>query len=123
MYSNKDLKRVLRRNLDSEFDIIKFYLDNLERFNYPSNKKKIDRLVLDSIRHSRMISESLLFLGSGAYGKLSPKHAETALREESAVKHIYAYELARTNDKKTKNALKRLIEEETAHERLVKSLK
>jgi len=122
MYSKNDTLRVLRKNLDSELDVIKFYIDNKHKLNYGANKRKIDSLVADSFTHATLISQRMLDLGKGI-GYMDNKTRQRAYKEETAVKEIYRYELNRTLDKESAKLLKRLIKEETKHERIVGSLK
>ncbi|MFH1063617.1 MAG: ferritin family protein [Candidatus Woesearchaeota archaeon] len=123
MYSTKDLKRVLLKNLASEFKVIKFYVDNLENLNYAKNKKKVDSLIVDSFKHAAMITKEVLALHKGKDVVVSKSIRERAMREEVAVREIYAYELSRTSDPKIKKLLRQLIAEEKKHEKIAKSLK
>ncbi len=123
MYSQNDLKRVLRRNLESEFSVIKFYLENTKCLNYAKNRSKIDELIFDSFRHAKMISSLLLELDKDAKGKLDMKKREDALREESGVKELYQYELNKSCYKNAEKLFSKLIKEETEHEKIVRSLK
>lgn len=123
MYSDKDLSRILRKNLDSEMDVIRFYIDNLEGLNFKMNKKQINQLVLDSLVHATLLSEQLLVLGKDKCGKLKSKLKDEAYREERGVRELYRYELKGTTRKDTAKVLARLIKEETEHEKLVDSFK
>jgi rubrerythrin len=123
MYSDKDLARVLRQNLNSEVDVIRFYIDNLHKLNYAKNRKQIDSLVLDSCRHATMISEMLLKLNKGTKSSLIASTQREAFREETGVKELYRYESVRTKSTDAKKMLLTLIKEEAGHERLVNSLR
>jgi rubrerythrin len=123
MYSDKDLIRILRKNLDYELDVIKFYLDNLEGINYSANKKSVRELVLDSHSHALMISKRLLDLQEKTGGKLRRGLQDKAYREEHDVREIYLYELGRTSNPFVAKVLKRLVKEEKRHESIVKRFK
>ncbi|MBW2967579.1 ferritin-like domain-containing protein [Candidatus Woesearchaeota archaeon] len=122
MYSEKDMLRVLRRNLESELKVIKFYVDNAEKLDYAKNKPKVDSLVFDSFRHAQWLSRQILRLKTGS-GKLTKKAKAEALREETNVRDIYQYELNRTEDPKVRKVLQKLISEEKKHARIVRGLK
>ncbi|MBW2964521.1 hypothetical protein KY363_03605 [Candidatus Woesearchaeota archaeon] len=123
MYTDKQMIRLLERNLHSECDIIKFYLENLHKLNYAKNKKAIDELILGSVRHSELIVKTLIKLNSKGTSIFNHDVAGEAFREESAVREIYAYQLARTGNTEIKKLLKTLIKEEGQHEKLVRGLK
>ncbi len=123
MYSEKDLKRVLLNNLDSEFKAIRLYLKNLKKLNYVKNKKKVDTLVLDSFRHAAMITKEFMTLHKGEGVAVSRRMRARAMREEVGVREIYAYELNRTSNPKVQKLLRQLIVEETKHEKIAKTLK
>ena len=122
MYSDEDSMRTFRKDLDFEFDAIKFYIDNLKVMNYDENKEKLNPLILDSLKHSEVIINEILKLNHGS-GKLNKTAQELALKEEEAMKGIYKYELENTKKPERKEVLKKLIAQEEMHERLVKSLK
>lgn len=123
MYNEKDLIRVLKKDLKAEFDAILFYLDNLKKLNYKKNKKIIDELTLDSFNHAESIAKLMLNLQKDTKGKLSSSATRKAMVEEVGMKGLYAYEIERTEDKKVKRELKKLLKEEVEHEELVKKLK
>ena len=123
MYSQNDLARVLRKNLDSEFKVIKLYLDNASKFNYAKNKAKVDRLVFDSFDHATWLAKELSVLNSKTGGRLDKKMQDLAFREESGVKELYLFESQRTKDAVAKKLLLKLVGEEARHEEIVKSFK
>lgn len=123
MYTDKQMIRLLERNLHSECDIIMFYLGNLHKLNYTKNKKAINELILGSVRHSELIVRSLIRLNSKSDSVFNHDVAAEAFREEAAVREIYAYQLVRTGNPDVKKLLKTLIKEEAAHEKLVQGLK
>ncbi|MBW2971903.1 ferritin-like domain-containing protein [Candidatus Woesearchaeota archaeon] len=122
MYNEKDLLRVLNKNLEAEFNAVKLYIRNLDKLNYSENRKKVSALALDSMKHACMIATRILELNKSR-SRLTKNMRAQAMREETSVKEIYKYELARTQDQKTRKLLKYLIAEETRHQRVVKSLK
>ena len=123
MYSKKELVKILKRNLESETRIINFYINNLEKVNYPKNKEAITRMVKDSVGHAGMIAIEILELQKGITAKKDKKTIAQALREETAMKEIYKYEFMKTNEAKALKVLNKLIKEETKHEKIVKTLK
>ncbi|MFC1755210.1 ferritin family protein [Thermoproteota archaeon] len=123
MYDKKDLNRILRRNLRYELDVIKFYLDNLKAFNYSRNKKKIDALVLESVKHSDMFIKEILELNRTTKGKLMKSKVNTAMKEEMGAAEIYSYQINKTRSPKIKKTLKKIVIDEKKHEKLVNSLK
>lgn len=123
MYKDKDIVRVLKRDLKSEFETIMFYLDNLEKLNYSQNKRKVDKLTLDSIGHAGTLTKEILALSKPKEGKLSRAVLRRALKEETALKEIYKYEYSKTDISRVKTALKQLSSQEEKHEQLVSSLK
>jgi rubrerythrin len=123
MYSKKDLVKILKRNLESETKIINFYIKNLEKINYPKNKKAITKMVKDSVGHAGMIATEILELQKDITAKKDKKTISQALREETAMKEIYKYEFTRTSEAKALKVLNKLIREETKHEKIVKTLK
>ena len=123
MYSKKELVKILKRNLESETRIINFYINNLEKVNYPKNKEAITRMVKDSVGHAGMIAIEILELQKDITAKKDKKTIAQALREETAMKEIYKYEFMKTNEAKALKVLNKLIREETKHEKIVKTLK
>lgn len=123
MYSDKDLIRVLKRDLNSEFKAIRFYLDNLEKLNYKKNRENVNKLALESVKHSRMIVETILSIQEKKSGKLDKKAVKDALREEVGMEGIYKYEFLRTKNVKVLKLLNMLIKEEKKHMKIVNSLK
>jgi len=123
MYSDNDLRRVLRKNLDEELRVIKLYIDNASKLNYAKNKSKIDTLIFDSFDHATWLTRELCLLNKGKKGALDKKTQDMAYREESGVKEIYLYEAQRTKDAIAKKLLLKLVGEEARHERIVKSFK
>jgi len=120
---SEKIKRMLRRNLDSEFKSVKFYIDNLAKLNYKSNKKKIDKLTLDSLTHAKRIATLLLDLNKTKKTKLIKKTKNQALIEERGLGELYKYELKKTDDPKIKAFLRKQIKEEAAHEKIAKSIR
>ena len=123
MYDEKHLIEVLKRNLKSELKVIEFYLENAEKLNYKINKKKIDALIFESYNHASVITKELLLLKTKNSKKMDKQTKEKALSEEKALQEIYKYELKNTIDEDARKILERLIKEETAHEKIVKSMK
>jgi len=117
------IKKMLRRNLDSEFKSVKFYIDNLSKLNYKSNKKKIDKLTLDSLTHARRIATLLLELNKKDKAKLVKKTKNQALVEECGLGELYKYELNKTTDPKVRAFLQKQIKEEAAHEKIARSIR
>jgi len=123
MYSDDDLKKVMRKNLENELKVIRFYIDNICNLNYAKNKKQIDTLTLDSFRHARMIVLEIMKLNEGCRSVLSKNMKAAALREESSFKELYKYENNKTKRMDAKKILSILIKEEARHEKLAKSLR
>ena len=113
----------MKRNLNSEQEIIIFYVTNLEKLNYSKNKKKISNLIFDSLEHAGMITAEIMELQKNAKGKLDKKTRDKALKEETGLKEIYKYEFKKTKEAKALKVLNQLILEETKHEKIVKTLK
>jgi rubrerythrin len=122
-YTEKDLVRILRRDLEAEFKTVKTYLDHLEELNYKSNKRKIDVLTLDSIEHARALTTRILDLQKEIGGPLDPLACRRAAHEETALQGIYSFELQRTKDTTVRRLLKELMSAETKHLAIVKSLR
>jgi rubrerythrin len=122
MYSAEDSMRTFRKDLDFEFDAIKFYLDNLKDMNYKENKEKLVPLILDSVKHAEIVINEILKLNHGG-GKLNKTAQELAMKEEEAMRGIYEYELEKTKDPERQRTLKSLIAQEKHHEDLVRSLR
>lgn len=120
--SERILQRHLKRNIQSEFDVINFYLNNLDKLNYNKNKKKIDTLVFDSFKHAMKISKVLLARKREDKG-LSEKARKVALKEECDVREIYRYQLMKHKDKEVMKLLHDLIIDESEHEKTVRALK
>lgn len=123
MYSKKDLVKILKRNLESETRIINFYINNLDKVNYPKNKDAITLMVKDSVGHAGMIAMEILELQNDITAVKDKKIISQALKEETAMKEIYKYEFSRTTEAKTLKVLNKLIKEETKHEKIVRLLK
>ena len=123
MYSKKDLVKILKRNLEKETKIINFYINNLEKVNYPKNVEAITQMVKDSVGHAGMIATEILELQKNIKAKKDKRTIAQALREETAMKEIYKYEFMKTNEAKALKVLNKLIKEETTHEKIVKTLK
>jgi rubrerythrin len=123
MYNERDLIRVLRKNLDTEIRVITLYLDNASKLNYEKNKAKVDLLIFDSFHHATWLAKEICVLNKGMKGILDRKVQDVAYREESGVKELYLYEAQRTKDAAAKKLLLKLVREEARHERIVKSFK
>lgn len=130
MYKKKDLLRNLKRDLRSEFEVINFYIENLDRLNYKLNKVKVNTLIMESFKHANMIASEILKLKKSDKSSLTEKARKMALKEESAVKEIYRFQLTKVNhnlsDDDAGSARKLfhdLIMDEARHEKLVKALK
>ena len=123
MYSKNDLKRVLKKNFNSEFGIIKFYLNNISKLNYSGNKAKINKLVLESVNHAEMIIKKIIAIDGIVKGRLDKNVQKKSLREEVGLGEIYRYELNRTKDPEARKLLNWLIKEEKRHEKTVRALK
>jgi rubrerythrin len=123
MYDNEELARILEKNVGYELDSINFYVNNLENLNYKKNKKKVDTLLLESIKHTTKLSKVLLEIQKNKTSKITKKTKALAMKEELGMKEIYNYQLQRTKNAKVRRILKDLIKEETKHEKLVKLLK
>lgn len=123
MYDKEDIIRVLMKDLKSEFEAIHFYLDNISKFNYKSNKKAFDKLVLDSIDHSEKISKLILKLNKDSEGRLKRGVLRKSMLEEKGLRELYLYESKRTDNKSVKKVLMDLAKAEEKHEKLIKSLK
>jgi rubrerythrin len=123
MYDNENLARILEKNIGYELDSINFYVNNLENLNYKKNKKKVDTLLLESIKHTTKLSKALLEVQKNKTSKITKKTKVLAMKEELGMKELYTYELQRTENTKVRRILKNLIKEETKHEKLVKLLK
>ena len=123
MYSKNDLKRVLKKNFNSEVGIIKFYLNNISKLNYSGNKAKINKLVLESVNHAEMIIKKIIAIDGIVKGRLDKNVQKKSLREEVGLGEIYRYELNRTKDPEARKLLNWLIKEEKRHEKTVRALK
>lgn len=122
MYKQKDLLRVLKKNLKLELANIKFYSTNIEKINPVENKKLIETLVLGSIEHAKKISK-LIISSAESKTKLTKAVKDSVIKEETGLKEIYKYELSRTNNPKVQKLLEELIKEETEHEKIVQKFK
>jgi rubrerythrin len=121
LYADKDYKRLLKSNLKAELRNIQFYINNLEKLNYPENKKKIDILLNGSFKHAKMLSTRLRAITK--QGRLSRNAKNKALKEEKGLQDIYRFEMIRTESKALKELLEKLSEEEKMHEKVVRSLR
>ncbi len=122
MYSRSTLIRVLKRDLRAELRAIRFYANNIEKLNYRENKKRIDELALGSIRHAEILMKRLLALEKGSGCTLTKKMMRRALKEETALRELYAFELMRIDNPDVLKAVNTLIKEETRHKETVRSL-
>ena len=123
MYDDEELALILEKNIGYELDSINFYVNNLENLNYKKNKKKVDTLLLESIKHTTKLSKALLEIQKNKTSKITKKTRTLAMKEELGMKELYSYELHRIKNAKVRRILKELIKEETKHEKLVKLLK
>ena len=122
-YTNADIIRMLKRDLESEFKTVSAYLDTLDELNYKKNKKLIDALVLDSLTHATIITKELLNVQKTVGQPITAEARAFAMKEELALEHIYAYELERVKPARLKTALSGLRKAEQHHEELVKQLR
>lgn len=119
----EESKAILISALNTEFDIIRFYLDNIDNLNYKMNKKELDELILGSIKHASLISKTLMQLGEKSSKKLDKEILNLALKEELGAREIYQFEFNNAKDPEIKKCLGTLIKEEAAHEAIVVKLK
>jgi rubrerythrin len=118
----EDSVRMLKENMTLEMNTIRFYLDNLEKLNYKANRKKIDMLVLESIKHMSMLGETILKLEKEKGLPLDKNAHEQAHKEETGLQEIYKYEMGRMHDKIVVDLLQGLLDWEKKHEKIVESL-
>jgi rubrerythrin len=124
MYDKKELLKVLHEDLEAEFNNVLFYMKNISKLNYQENKRKIDNLVIDSIKHAWVISKELQRHHKTHPSKVIAKKTKDQLKkEETGLKEIYKYQLERTDDWHTKRLFKALIAEEAKHEKIVDKLR
>lgn len=112
----------LRTCMNSEFEVIRFYLENIESLNYKVNKKALDELILGSVDHARSIIELFLKSAKNSSTKVNQWIVELAAKEEVGLQEIYQYEHNRTKNAQLKKLLANLAKEETKHQILVESL-
>jgi rubrerythrin len=115
--------RILNKGLAKELEAIKFYLDNLEHFNYKENKKAVNELILESYDHAKWVTEELLREREDESGPIPSKLLEAAMEEERGMREIYEFEMNRCEEGTCKRMLQKLIKEEERHEKLVQNLK
>ena len=123
IYSKEKLIIVLMNDINSEFNTINVYLENIDRLNYAKNKHQIDILVLESFIHASSLAKRVLALHEGNSGVLDKNALDLVTTEEVALHEIYEFEAKSVIDAKTKKVLLDLAKAETKHQKLVKSLK
>ncbi len=121
MFPTQKQKSLLKKNLKTEFDSVMFYIENLDKLNYKGNKKSLDTLVLGSLHHAGLITKQILAIGG--QGRFDKTVKKRALREEQAMREIYAFELKKADRPSLRKVFKSLIKEEIKHVRLVQDLK
>jgi rubrerythrin len=124
MVSDETLKSMLIKNIKSELGTVDFYLNNLSKLNYADNKRKINLLIMESVKHIEMTSQAFVEQNFNEKSvKIDPKAVEQAMKEETGLKEIYKYELNKIENQKIQKMLKELIAWEEKHEKIVTSLK
>ena len=120
MYSKKEIFNTLLKNMEREWKAIHFYSKNLDRLNYKTNKKVVDKLIIESVVHLSWLTNEVLEMHKLNKCKLTKTMKDEARKEEMKMLEVYKREQKKAKDPSVQELLRKLTKEEQSHIALLK---